>query len=132
MDMNWLNAASDLATVTLTLVGSGAYAWYQIELIIRRRRLETFLKGEVKGKRHKDDPGRRTVLFLASALRMTEGEILEAGFKSKKLKGVPGFDKETHRADTIFFEYDRENAGEFSYSLFNSCVYFNSVIAEPT
>ena len=68
------------------------------------------LRQRVKGKRHKDDPGRRTVLFLASAMRMTEAEVLEAGFKSKKLKCVPGFDKETHRADVIYFEYDREQA----------------------
>ena len=107
-NMLWLNAASDIATVTLALVAVGAYAWYQIDLLVRRSRLEHFLKGEVKGKRHKDDPGRRTVLFLASQLRMTEAEVLEAGFKSKKLKCVPGFDKETHRADTIFFEYEHE------------------------
>jgi hypothetical protein len=108
--MNWLNGASDVATITLAIVGIGAYGWYQIDLYGRRRRLEKFLKDEVKGKRHKDDPGRRTVLFLASAMRMTEAEVLEAGFKSKKLKCVPGFDKETHRADVIYFEYDREQA----------------------
>jgi hypothetical protein len=108
--MNWLSAASDLATVTLAIVGISAYGWYQIDLYNRRRRLEGFLKNEVKGKRHKDDPGRRTVLFLASALRMTEAEVLEAGFKSSNLKCVPGFDKETHRADVIYFEYDRKNS----------------------
>jgi hypothetical protein len=81
-----------------------------IKLFVRRNRLEEFLRGEVKGKRHKDDQGRRTVLFLASQLRMTEADILEAGFKSKKIKCVPGFDKETHRTDAIFLEYDRENS----------------------
>jgi hypothetical protein len=108
--MNWLSTASNIATVVLAIVGTGAYGWYQIDLFVRRRRLETFLKGEAKGKRHKDDQGRRTVLFLASQLRMTEAEIVEAGFKSKKIKCVPGFDKETHRTDTIFFEYDRESS----------------------
>lgn len=106
--MNWLNGASDVATITLAIVAIGAYGWYQIDLYCRRRRLETFLKGEVRSKRHKDDLGRRTVLFLASAMRMTESEVLEARFKSKKLKCVPGFDRETHRADVIYFEYDRE------------------------
>lgn len=107
-EMNWLNAASDIATVLLAVVGIGAYGWYQIDLFVRRRRLEVFLRGEVKGKRHKDDQGRRTPLFLASQLRMTEAEILEAGFKSKKIKCLPGFDKETHRTDAILLEYDRE------------------------
>jgi len=109
-EMSWLNAASDIATVILAIVGIGAYGWYQIDLFIRRRRLEEFLKGERKGKRHKDDLGQRTVLFLASQLRMTEAEVLEAGFRSKKIKCVPGFDKETHRADAIFFEYDHEKS----------------------
>ena len=108
--MNWLNAMSDIATISLAVVGIGAYGLYQIDFYVRQRRLEEFLRGEVKGKRHKDDPGRRTVLFLASALRMTEADVLEAGFKSSKLKCVPGFDKETHRADTIYFEYDREKS----------------------
>lgn len=108
--MTWLSIASDIATVTLAIVAVAAYGWYQVDLYIRRRRLEQFLKGEIKGKRHKEDPGRRTVLFLASALRMTEAEVMEAGFKSKRLKCVPGFDKETHRADVIYFEYDRERA----------------------
>ena len=109
-DMTWLNAAADIATIIFAAVGIGAYGWYQIDLFIRRHRLEEFLKGEVKGKRHKDDPGRRTVLFLASQLRMTEAEILEAVFRSKKIKCVPGFDKETHRTDAIFLEYDRKNS----------------------
>ena len=105
--MNWLDAASDIATVILAIVAAGAYGWYQIDIFIKRIRLENFLKGEVKGKRHKDDIGRRTVLFLASQLRMTEAEVLEAGFKSKRIKCVPGFDKETHRTEVIYFEYDR-------------------------
>jgi hypothetical protein len=106
----WLSAASDIATISLAIVAVAAYGWYQLDLLMRRRRLEQFLKSERKGKRHKDDLGRRTVLFLASQLRMTEAEVLEAGFKSRKLICVPGFDKETHRADTIFFEYDHDHA----------------------
>ena len=108
--MDRLNAAADIATIIMAVVAVGAYAWYQIDLFVRRRRLEDFLKGEEKGKRSKQDPGRRTVLFLASQLRMTEAEVLEAGFKSRKLRCVPGFDKTTGRADTIYFEYDRGNS----------------------
>ena len=107
--MDWLNAASDIATITLSIVAIGAYGWYQIDLLTRRRRLENFLKGEV-GKRNKDDTGRRTPIFLASQLRMTEAEILEAGFKSQKIKCVPGFDKATGLGNAIFFEYDRGNS----------------------
>jgi hypothetical protein len=60
--MDWLDIASDVATVTLAIVAVGAYGAYQIDLYNRRRRLEGFLEREVKGKRHKDDPGPRTVL----------------------------------------------------------------------
>lgn len=104
--MNLLNAASDIATILMACVAIGAYAWYQIDILVKRSRLESFLKGEVKGKRHKDDMGQRTVLFLASQLRMTEAEVLQAGFTSSKIKCVPGYDKEKHRTDVIFFEYD--------------------------
>ncbi len=108
--MNLLNAASDIATVVMAVVAISAYGWYQIDILMKRRRLEEFLKGEVKGKRHKEDRGQRSVLFLASQLRMTEAEVLEAAFKSKKIRCEPGFDKEKHRTDAILFEYDRKSA----------------------
>lgn len=108
--MNPLDAASDIATVVMAIVAIGAYAWYQIDILMKRARLEEFLKGEVKGKRHKEDLGQRTVLFLASELRMTEAEVLEAAFKSKKIKCIPGLDKERHRTDAILFEYDHKRA----------------------
>lgn len=108
--MNSLDAASDIATIIMAVVAIGAYGWYQLDIFRKRQQLEEFLKGEVKGKRHKDDLGQRTVLFLASQLRMTEAEVLEAGFKSKKIKCVPGFDKEKHRTDAILFEYDHKGA----------------------
>jgi hypothetical protein len=103
--MNWLNAASDIATVFLAIVAVGAYGWYQLDMFLKRRRLENFLKGERPGKHSKSDPGHRSVLFLASQLRMTEDEVLQAGFRSKRLKCAPGFDKDTHRPDVILFEY---------------------------
>lgn len=108
--MAWLSAASDIATVFLAIVAVGAYAWYQLDMIRKRRRLESFLKREGPGKRSKSDPGHRSVLFLASQLRMTEDEVLQAGFRSRKLKCATGFDKDTHRPDVIFFEYDHEKA----------------------
>jgi hypothetical protein len=87
----------------------GAYGWYQLSTYLGRRRLEEFLKHQ-KGKRSKTDTGRRSILFLASELRMTESEVMEAGFRSTVIKPVPGFDKETGRADAILFEYDQENS----------------------
>lgn len=107
--MNWLSVASDVATVVLAIGAAGAYGWYQIEAVIKRRALEAFLKDQL-GKRSKDDDGSRSVLFLASKLRLTEDEVIEAGFRSKKIKPVPGFDKETGRADAILFMYDHETS----------------------
>jgi hypothetical protein len=107
--MNWLSVASDLATVILAIGAIGAYGWYQIEIIVRRHKLEAFLKGEIH-KRSKDDNGSRSVLFLASILRLTEDEVIEAGFRSKRIKAVPGFDKETGRADAILFMFDPKNS----------------------
>lgn len=104
---NWLTIASNIATVGLAIVAVGAYGWYQLDLLIRRDRLEKFLKGQI-GKRSKNDTGRHTVLYLASQLRMTEAEVLEAGFKSKKLRCVPGYNKEKDRTEVIYFEYGYE------------------------
>jgi hypothetical protein len=101
----WLNIASNIATVGLAIVAIGAYGWYQLDLWIRRERLERFLKSQI-GKQSKNDTGRHSVLFLASQLRMTEAEVMEAGFKSKKLKCVPGYDKEHTHTVVIYFEYD--------------------------
>jgi hypothetical protein len=70
--------------------------------------LESFLKSEDTQK-YLERAGRRSVLYLASQLLMTEAEVLEAGFKSRKIKSVAGFDKATGRADVILFEYDRKN-----------------------
>src|SRR5665213_2460701 len=88
---------------------SNAYGWYQLAALLRRRLLEVFLKSE-DSKRSQERAGLRSVLYLASQLRMTEAEVLEAGFKSRKIKSVAGFDKATGRADVIIFEYDRKSA----------------------
>jgi hypothetical protein len=102
-----LHDISDVAEISTAIVGIGAYAWYQLAALLRRRALEAFLKSE-ETQRSQDRAGLRTVLYLASQLRMTEAEILEAGFKSRKIKSVAGFDKVTGRADVILFEYDRK------------------------
>jgi hypothetical protein len=107
--MNWLNAASDIASILTAVVAIGAYGWYQLSIYLGRRRLEEFLKHQ-KGKRSKNDTGRRSILFLASQLRMTESDVMEAGFRSRIIKPVPGFDKETGQADEILFEYDQEKS----------------------
>lgn len=92
------------------VVAIGAYSWYQVAFFWKRRQLERFLAHEAKTKRHKDDLGRRTILFLASQLRMTEAEVIEAGFKSGKIRCVPGFNKETHRMEVLYFEYHHHSA----------------------
>ena len=84
------SAGSDIATIAPAIVAVAAYGWYQIDLLMRPRRLEQFLKSERKSKRHKENLGRRTIRFLASQLRMTETEVLEAGSRSRKLICVPG------------------------------------------
>jgi hypothetical protein len=104
-----LHDVSDIAEISTAVVGIGAYGWYQLAALLRKRLLEAFLKNE-DTKKSQERAGLRSVLYLASQLRMTEAEVLEAGFKSRKIKSVAGFDKATGRADVILFEYDRKTS----------------------
>jgi hypothetical protein len=103
-----LDAASDIAAISTVFVAIGAYGCYLIGGLIRRHQPEDFLKSE-ETQKSKERAGLRSVLYQASQLRMTETEVLKAGFKSRKIKSVAGFDKATGRADVILFEYDRKS-----------------------
>lgn len=94
-------AVADVATASVAAV---AYGRYLSGSTRRRRALEEYLKNERPGKRDAGDQGRRTVLHLVSALRMSEEEILKAAFDSKRIRSTTA---ETKRAAALFLEYER-------------------------
>ena len=50
--------------------------------------------------------GSRGVMYLMAHLAMTEEQILEAAFASRKVKRWTGQDPETGRANALFLQYD--------------------------
>ncbi|MGO4167959.1 hypothetical protein [uncultured Novosphingobium sp.] len=93
--------ASDWAAILTALVATVAYGRYWLAQRACREALETYLKEE---KRRATDEGRRSVMHLMANLAMTEAEVLHAGFRSDRIKAVPGVD-ERGRAVRLYFEY---------------------------
>jgi hypothetical protein len=67
-------------------------------------RLENYLR-TTPGKRGQSDKGQRTILHIVARLRMTEAEILDAAFNSKRIKATPARDLGTGRATDILLEF---------------------------
>ena len=94
-----------LAAITTGIVAVLAYGGYLHERRVRRRRLEDFLKDERSPAKNE-----YSVLELMATLRMTQNQILEAGFASEKVRCVfPAY--WNGPAESLLFEY-RESAEE--------------------
>ncbi len=76
-----IELAAALAAIVTGVVAVLAYGGYVRERRARRRRLEDFLKTERGCQQSKF-----SVLELMAMLRMTEAQILEAGFASDKVR----------------------------------------------
>lgn len=99
------NAAQIVTGVVAGVLGS-RYLWQARK---RRLRLERYLKVERKKAEEPGGTGNglHTVVHLMSYLAMTESQVLEAAFTSRTIKRWTSRDKETGRADVLFFQYDK-------------------------
>lgn len=97
-----------ILTAFVAAFGYGRFTW---ERHRKRRKLEDYLKAEgATG----DDRGQRTVLHFVAALGMTEADVMDTAFRSKKIQRRTGVDK-NGRADTLLFEYrNKKKVREFS------------------
>lgn len=100
-----LDVFSDWATILTAAVATVAYWRYVAGQRKRQKALEDYLR-DVKLGRHEQE--RHSVLHLMAMLKMTEAEVLQAGFRSTKVLSMPGQD-ERGRADCIYFEYDEDD-----------------------
>lgn len=96
-----LETAANWAAILTALVASIAYLGFVCSQRRRRDALERHLREEKQGGQ---DRGRRTVMHLMANLAMTEAEVLQAGFQSKKITVVAGVDDQG-RAVRLYFEY---------------------------
>lgn len=106
--MNIINVIANIAailTAIVALVGYGIYRW---DRCAQRRKLETYLKAQKENQSlmlTDNDQGQRSLLHLMAKVGMTEGELIQASFRSNHIKRVVATDRETGRANALLLEW---------------------------
>lgn len=104
-----LDTLDHLAGITTAIVAVLAYGGYSLRKIRRRQAVEKYLllaRNGTSGTRVVSaDKGQRTLLHLSAALKMTEAEILEVAFSSKRINTLNGTDPVTKRADCLLLQH---------------------------
>ena len=104
----WLSISSNIAQIITGVAAAIVGGNYVYRRYRRRRALEAHLKDERNRHETSDNlqSGSRSVMHLMAHLAMTEEQILEAAFASRKVKRWTGQDPETGRANALFLQYD--------------------------
>lgn len=100
----WANIASIITliiTTVATSVGLWGYFSYCFNAKQKRRKLEQYLK-EQKEKLH--GQGQRSLIHLVRHVGLTEDEIIQISFKSKRIERRIKKDEEGY-AKSLLFEY---------------------------
>lgn len=92
-----------ILTAAVALIVSITYTCGQKNKI---KSLEDYLRTERQAGK---DKGQRSILHLVANVGLTEAEIIQASFKSRRIKRRLTTDPETDLANSILFEFD-ENA----------------------
>jgi hypothetical protein len=100
--LDWLDHVATIATAVVAVWAFGAYRWGRWK---KRVMLEEYLSKERPRGRYGIDTGQRTIIHLMAELRMSEAEILEAAFKSRKILIFRTTDPQTGRSDGILFQH---------------------------
>lgn len=82
-----LSMGADVAAVATAILALVAFAQFHLHRRARRKRLEEYLKTQ-KASPHKfspQDQGQRTLIHLSARLGMTEPEIMDAAFRSRRI-----------------------------------------------
>jgi uncharacterized iron-regulated membrane protein len=103
-----LEIVSHLAAIATGVVAVAAYWMYLHDRKAKRLRLEKHLREE---KERDTDHGQRTLLHLVARLGMSEGEIMDAAFRSKVIARRVATDKDG-RANMLFLEYKGNDVPE--------------------
>lgn len=104
MDVD-LQDLANIAAIATALVVTWAYLHYRWQWRRKRERLEDYLR-KTRLTATGQDRGQRTLAQLVAQLGMTEADILQAAFDSKRVSARAATDSETGRADTLFLVYD--------------------------
>jgi hypothetical protein len=87
--LQWLQALASLGSVVTAAVAALAYGRYLYERRQKRLRLERHLKTQKAGSKG-GDRGQRSIVDTMVALGMTEADVLDAAFRSRRIKRSQG------------------------------------------
>jgi len=99
-----LEGASDLASILTAFAALAAWIYYVRGKISKRRRLEQYLRA-AKADAAEGKKGQHSITHLMAACGLTEAEIFDAAFRSKRIKRPVWVDTGTGRAEGILLEY---------------------------
>jgi hypothetical protein len=108
----WLEVLGNGSAVLTAIVAVLAYGQYQWRKYRQRQELEKYLRSQLAEPKNarahitgRLDSGARTITHLVAHLGMTEADILEAAFVSKRIARLTGVDAETGRAADLLLRY---------------------------
>jgi hypothetical protein len=96
-----LEISANWAAILTAAVAVLAYGGFLLKRSSRRQKLEGYLREQLLVDH---DRGKRSITHLMAHLAMTEAEVLQAGFESKRIESSPGSDAEGY-ANRIYFQY---------------------------
>lgn len=97
-----LASLANIAAIITAAVALFGYLAYQIGQCRKRIKLEQYLRSE---KQQGSDNGQRSLLHLVANVGMTETELIQASFKSKRIIRRIKQDKNSGLADSILLEF---------------------------
>jgi len=100
-----LDMLDHVAAIATAIVAVWAFAAYRFGNWKKQRMLEEYLAKERPGRRYAIDTGQRTIIHLMAELRMSEAEVLQAAFTSKKVVILRTQDPQTSLSNGMLFQH---------------------------
>lgn len=96
-----LDTVANLAAILTAMVAGGAWVQFQWERRQRRVRLDRYLRDDRGGQ---NNPA--TIAELMAALAMSEGDVMDAAFRSNSVRRCQRAEGASGRTVAVEFEYD--------------------------
>lgn len=106
---DFLTILANVSAIATAVVAVVAAIYLGFDRRNKRVTLEGYLKKE-KQEAKGDNKGQRSLLHLMARLGMTEAELLQASFRSKKIARRLSSEKETGHASALLLEYKDDGA----------------------
>lgn len=102
--MSILDNVAHIAAILTSVIAVFGYGKYRFDGVNKRLKLESYLKAE-KDNASAGNKGQRSILHLMAKLGMTESEILQASFNSKRIYRRIAANPVNNRAEALLLEY---------------------------